>query len=63
MLRAGDAHFKGETGYASYQEGGMVKYTIGSSANYNEISDFVNPCWISFLRHLSSPLRMDRSTT
>ena len=37
VLRAGDAHFKGETGYASYQEGGMVKYTIGSSANYNEI--------------------------
>ena len=37
VLRAGDAHFKGETGYASYQEGGMVKYTMGSSANYNEI--------------------------
>ena len=37
VLRAGDAHFKGETGYASYQEGGMVKFTMGSSANYNEI--------------------------
>ena len=37
VLRAGDAHFKGETDYASYQEDGMVKYTMGSSANYNEI--------------------------
>lgn len=37
MLRKGDAHFKGEENYESYQEGGMVKYTIGSSANYNEI--------------------------
>ena len=37
VLRKGDAHFKGEDGYDSYQEGGMVKYTIGSSANYNEI--------------------------
>ena len=36
-LRSGDAHFKGETGYESYQEGGMMKYTIGNSANYNEI--------------------------
>ena len=37
VLRPGDAHFKGETDYASYQEGGLVKYTIGSSTNYNEI--------------------------
>ena len=36
-LRKGDAHFKGETDYDSYQEGGMVKYTMGSSTNYNEI--------------------------
>ncbi len=36
-LRKGDSHFKGETDYESYQEGGMTKYTIGSSANYNEI--------------------------
>ena len=27
MLRKGDAHFKGETGYDSYPEGNMVKYT------------------------------------
>lgn len=33
----GDAHFKGEENYDSYQESGMVKYTIGASANYNEI--------------------------
>lgn len=37
VLRKGDSHFKGETDYDSYQEGGMVKYTMGSSANYNEI--------------------------
>ena len=36
-LRSGDAHFKGETGYEFYQESGMMKYTIGNSANYNEI--------------------------
>lgn len=37
MLRKGDAHFKGETDYDSYQEGNMVKYTMGASTNYNEI--------------------------
>lgn len=36
-LRKGDAHFKGETDYDSYQEGDMVKYTMGASTNYNEI--------------------------
>ena len=36
-LRKGDAHFKGETGYDSYPEGNMVKYTMGASTNYNEI--------------------------
>lgn len=37
VLRKGDTHFKGEENYDSYQESGMVKYTIGASANYNEI--------------------------
>ena len=37
VLRAGDSHFKGETEIDSYQENGMVKYTIGASTNYNEI--------------------------
>lgn len=37
VLRKGDAHFKGEENYDSYQESGMVKYTIGASDNYNEI--------------------------
>ncbi len=36
-LRKGDAHFKGETDYDSFQEGNMVKYTMGNSTNYNEI--------------------------
>ena len=37
VLRAGDSHFKGKTQIDSYQENGMVKYTIGASTNYNEI--------------------------
>jgi len=37
VLRKGDAHFKGEDNYDSYREGGMVKYTVGASSNYNEI--------------------------
>lgn len=36
-LRKGDAHFKGETEFDSFQEGNLVKYTLGSSTNYNEI--------------------------
>ena len=36
-LRKGDNHFKGETDYDSYQENGMVKYTMGASTNYNEV--------------------------
>ncbi len=36
-LRKGDAHFKGETDYDSFQEGYLVKYTLGASTNYNEI--------------------------
>ena len=36
-LRKGDAHFKGETDYDSFQEGNLVKYTLGASNNYNEI--------------------------
>lgn len=36
-LRSGDSHLKGETDYDSYQEGGLRKYTIGSSHDYNEI--------------------------
>lgn len=36
-LRKGDAHFKGETEIDSFQEGNLVKYTLGASTNYNEI--------------------------
>ena len=36
-LRKGDAHFKGETEFESFQEGNLVKYTLGASTNYNEI--------------------------
>lgn len=36
-LKAGDARMKGVKGVDSYQEGGMWKYTVGASSNYNEI--------------------------
>ena len=36
-LRKGDAHFKGETEFDSFQEGNLVKFTLGASTNYNEI--------------------------
>ena len=37
-IKAGDARLKGLTGVDYYQEGGMYKYTVGSSENYNEIN-------------------------
>ena len=37
ILPDGDSRFKGETGYACYQENGLVKYTVGSSSDYHEI--------------------------
>lgn len=37
ILRKGDAHFKGETDYEFFREGNLVKYTMGSSTNYNEV--------------------------
>ena len=36
-LRKGDAHFKGETDINSFKEDNLIKYTVGSSSNYNEI--------------------------
>lgn len=36
-LKPGDSRFKGMTGLDSYNEGGMVKYTVGASTDYNEI--------------------------
>lgn len=36
-LREGSQQFKGETDIDCYQEDNMFKYTIGASANYNEI--------------------------
>jgi len=37
-LRSDDAHFKGHTNYAYYEENNMIKYTIGESTNYNTIN-------------------------
>ena len=36
-LKNGDAHLKGLKDYDYYQEAGYYKYTVGASANYNEI--------------------------
>lgn len=36
-LKANDSRFRGRRDVDNYQEGGMVKYTIGSSTNYNEM--------------------------
>ena len=36
-LREGSQQFKGETNIDNYQEDNMFKYTIGASADYNEI--------------------------
>ena len=37
-LRSTDARFKGLADVSSYQEGGLFKYTVGSSEDYQEIS-------------------------
>ena len=37
LLKAGSPQFKGLTDVDNYQEGGMYKYTVGASANYQEI--------------------------
>ena len=36
-LKAGDARFKGLTSVDAYRDGGMYKYTVGASTDYNEI--------------------------
>jgi N-acetylmuramoyl-L-alanine amidase len=37
-LKAGDSRFKGVKDASSYQEGGLFKYTVGASEDYNEIN-------------------------
>ena len=37
-IKAGDARLKGEKDVDCYEEGGLVKYTVGASENYQEIS-------------------------
>ncbi|MBR1548721.1 MAG: N-acetylmuramoyl-L-alanine amidase [Prevotella sp.] len=36
-LKAGDAQLKGQRDADCYQDGGMYKYTVGASTNYNQI--------------------------
>lgn len=38
VLKENDSRFKGEKGAQYYKEGGMTKYTLGESANFNEIN-------------------------
>lgn len=38
-LRKNDSRFKGRKDVDHYNEGGMVKYTIGASTNYNEVNN------------------------
>ena len=37
-LKANDARLKGHSDAACYEEGGLFKYTVGASENYNEIN-------------------------
>lgn len=39
VLKAKDSRFKGRTDAEYYKEGGMVKYTIGSSGSFNEMNN------------------------
>ena len=41
-FKKGDPHFKGRTDYERYDEKGMAKYTIGASADYQEILQLRN---------------------
>jgi N-acetylmuramoyl-L-alanine amidase len=38
LIKAGDARFKGLSGIGHYKDGGMYKYTVGESADYNAIN-------------------------
>ena len=37
LLKAGDSQLNGVTDFEVYQEGGLYKYTLGASNNYNDI--------------------------
>jgi N-acetylmuramoyl-L-alanine amidase len=38
LLKAGDPRFKGLSGIGHYKDGGLYKYTVGDSADYNAIN-------------------------
>ena len=38
LIKAGDTRFKGLSGVGHYQDGGMYKYTVGDSTDYNAIN-------------------------
>ena len=37
-LKANDARLKGQSDASYYEEGGLFKYTVGASEDYNEIN-------------------------
>ncbi len=38
LIKAGDTRFKGLSGVGHYQDGGLYKYTVGNSTDYNSIN-------------------------
>ena len=38
LIKAGDPRFKGLSDVGHYQDGGLYKYTVGNSTDYNAIN-------------------------
>ena len=38
LIKAGDTRFKGLSGVGHYQDGGLYKYTVGDSHDYNAVN-------------------------
>ena len=62
-LKAGDARLKGLKDASNYKEGGLYKYTVGSSTNYNEMyrlrKDLVKRFPEAFIVAFRDGVRMD----
>ena len=62
-LKTGNSQFKGLTDVSSYQEGGMYKYTVGASSDYQEIyqlrKSIVSKCPQAFIIAFRGSEKMD----
>ena len=62
-LKASDARLKGLKEASNYKEGGLYKYTVGSSTNYNEMyrlrKDLVKRFPEAFIVAFRDGVRMD----